>query len=139
MDGRLTEFETEAISTLIAGDHPVLGNLRAQLGVCRVSKREFTRVGFFTTLELPDATVPAPLAHRIVLADAVVEMGGLAHGAGIVLFVEGGLLDVLEGFAYDEPWPDEVQNYKITAGGVHHLGDAPTDLETIDSAWVRHT
>lgn len=139
MDARLTAFETEAISTLIAGDHPVLKNLRAQLGVSRVSKREFTGVGFFTTLELPEATVPAPLAHRIVLGDAVVEMGGLAHGAGIVLFVEGGLLDVLEGFTYDEPWPDEVRNYKITAGGVLHLGGAPTDLETIDSAWVRHT
>jgi hypothetical protein len=64
-------------------------------------------------------------------------MDGVAHGVGLVLFVEEGRLALLEGFTYDDPWPDEIANYSIISGGVMHLGGSLTDIEEIEAAWVR--
>ena len=37
----------------------------------------------------------------------------LAHGAGFVLFIRGGRLSMLEGYTYDEPWPDQVRGFSL--------------------------
>lgn len=133
----LTPFEHEAIATILGGDHPVLEVLRAQLVKCEVSKREFSGVGFFTSLAVPPDVPSAPVSKRLDLGDVHVSMDGVAHGVGLVLFVEEGRLAVLEGFTYDGPWPGEIVNYTIVRGGVTHLGGSHTDLEQIEAAWVR--
>lgn len=133
----LTPFERDVIATILRGDRPVLSDLRAQLAMCWVSKREFTGVGFFTSLAIPSEVPSAELSQRLALGDVHVSMDGVAHGVGIVLFVEDGRLAVLEAFTYDDPWPDEIVNYAITAGGVAHFGGSPTDVEQIEAASVR--
>jgi hypothetical protein len=133
----LTPFEHEAIATIVRGNHPVFAGLRTQLARCQVSKREFTGVGFFTTLAVPSDVPSVPLRRRLDLGDVHVTMDGVEHGVGLVLFVEDGRLALLEAFTYDDPWPHEIANYTINTGGVTHLGGSPTDLEQIDAAWVR--
>jgi hypothetical protein len=32
---------------------------------------------------------------------------GVNHGAGFLIFVRDGYLKFLEGYTYDEPWPDK--------------------------------
>jgi hypothetical protein len=134
---KLTAFEHEAIATIVGGDHPVLAGLRTQLARCEVPKREFTGVGFFTTLAVPSDVPSVPVRRRLDLGDVHVTMDGVAHGVGLVLFVEEGRLALLEGFTYDGPWPDEIVNYTINPGGVTHLGGSHTDLEQADAAWLR--
>jgi hypothetical protein len=41
-------------------------------------------------------------------------VNGLAHGAGFVLFIRDGKLDILEGFTYDEPWPKDIGHFRLT-------------------------
>ncbi len=88
---------------MLAGDHPVLAALRGQRSLVTVTGRELTGVGFFTTLRVP----LAPLG-RLVIGDIDAKMRGLQYGAGFVLFVENGVLKTLEGFSYEEPWPDVI-------------------------------
>jgi hypothetical protein len=133
----LTPFEHDAIDAIVSPEHPVFAALRAQLGSCGVSKREFTGVGFFTSLAVAPEIPSAPVRGRLHLGDVEVSAEGLAHGIGLVLFVEEGRLDVLEGFTYDEPWPKEIVNYSIRQGGVTHVGGAQTDLEQVEDAWLR--
>jgi hypothetical protein len=36
------------------------------------------------------------------------------HGAGFLLYVDGGLLSMLEGYSYEEPWPDEIREFSVS-------------------------
>ena len=47
------------------------------------------------------------------LDDVTVEIEGLRHGAGFVLFLGDGLLDMLEGYSYGEPWPSRVGRFSL--------------------------
>lgn len=35
-------------------------------------------------------------------------------GAGFVIFVRRGRLDLFEGYSHDEPWPDEIGEFELT-------------------------
>jgi hypothetical protein len=138
MSDELTPLEREIIATLLAPDHPVTQALRQQLVGCRVASREFTGHGFFSTLLVTDGVAAAPVARkRLALGDVSANIDGLEHGAGFVLFVREGVIAVLEGFAYDELWPDGVKRFRITPGGVAHVGGSETDLEQVEAAWDR--
>lgn len=112
--GELSQFEKEILDAILEGDHPVLEVLRQQVRTCRVRKREFTGAGFYTWLTVPpDAPQTSP-SGTFTLSGAHAELAGLDHGAGFVLFVTNGILDNLEGFSYDEPWPETMGTYTIS-------------------------
>lgn len=137
MAAELTALERAVIASLLSPEHPVTEALRYQADHCRIASREFTAVGFYTALEVPQDAPPAPVAPgRLNLGDVTAVIDGLDHGAGFVLWIEDGVLQVLEGFSYDEPWPQEIRGFDVQAGGVNHHGTR-TDLEEIDGRWVR--
>lgn len=109
----LNSLEQAVLDKLLAGDHEVLATLRKQASGARLTKREHTGVGFFCWFEVaPDA----PLVEGpgdFELDDVNAEITGLAHGAGFVLFIRGGRLDNLEGFTYDEPWPERIRSFSL--------------------------
>jgi hypothetical protein len=125
----LTDLERDAMATMLRHDHPVTTLLRAQLDECRIKGRELTGVGFFTDIVVPQA-LAVPGLGSMHLNDAVVEIAGLEHGVGFVLFIRDGKLDVLEGFTYDEPWPDKIGNYSV--GPAETL--TPGDLRALQFA-----
>lgn len=110
----LNEFEQQVLDKLLAGDHPVLVALRAQAERARVSRREYTGVGFFCDFDLPSDVAPLPTRSDFRVGDVNASLDGLQHGAGFLLFVLNGRLAMLEGYAYEEPWPKEVRNLELT-------------------------
>jgi hypothetical protein len=42
-----------------------------------------------------------------------VSVSGLKHGVGFLVFVEDGKLRELEGYTYDEPWPDRLDHFEL--------------------------
>jgi hypothetical protein len=114
-----------------------MNSLRTQFERCRVAARKPTGVGFFTQLHIPDDAEPAPVKPgRMSLGNVVATVDGLQHGAGFVLFVENGVLDMLEGFSYDEPWLDVRAAHVVTAGGARHGGGTSlSDTDQVDAAW----
>ena len=132
----LTKLERDVIATILEPNHPVMNALRRQFERCHVASRETTGVGFFTDLDIETDVERAPVKPgRMFLHDVTVTIEGLERGAGFVLFVEDGVLDTLEGFTYDEPWPDVIGRYEVTAGGISHIGGSKTDVEQVDEAW----
>lgn len=113
MEG-LNEFERQILDKLLAGDHPVLVALRAQAERARISRREYTGVGFFCDFDVPSDAGPLPTRSDFHVGDVNASLDGLKHGAGFVLFVRNGCLAMLEGYTYEEPWPQEVRNLKLT-------------------------
>lgn len=125
----MNAFETELLTFLLAGDQRELAVLRGQLEGLDIKSRESTPNGFAVRLRvLPDVTRVKPLSD-FQLGDVFAELEGLAHGAGFVLFVRRGALDVLEGYTHEEPWPETPGLKRLYY--VHHprLGD-PAFVET---------
>ncbi len=108
----LTDFEMAVLRKLLSGDHHVLAILRQQLEVCRVSKRETTGVGVYVELDA-SAHPGARLALDLKFGDVIAEIEGLEHGAGFLLYVEAGLMVMLEGYTFGETWPERVDRYEL--------------------------
>ncbi len=111
---------------LLEGDHYALAALREQLRHASVSSREFTGVGFFADLTVaPDASRIAG-RPKFQLTNVAGTAANVQHGVGFVLFIEDGVLSMLEGFTYDEPWPDRLQDVKL-----EYWGNRKNDLDAL--------
>src|SRR5262249_12674723 len=109
----MNEVERQVMDFLLRGAHPVLALLREQLPVAEVVERKFSGIGFFTYFRVPPSAPRVPSCRRIVISDVDAEIEGLQHGAGFVLFVDEGILHMLEGFAYAASWPTDAKLKRI--------------------------
>lgn len=75
-----------------------------------------TGVGFFADLVV-DPTAPLATPSSQSLSGVIADVKGVRHGAGFVLFVRDGRLVTLEGFTCDEPWPDDVAEFRVQRDG----------------------
>jgi hypothetical protein len=90
---------------LLTGDDPLCSVLRAQHEASQVVDLELTGVGFFANFEVPaDAARCSP--SNFVGGNAAIDIEGVEHGAGCVLFVRDGVLCFLEGYVYSGEWPE---------------------------------
>jgi hypothetical protein len=106
-------LERQVIEKLLTGDHPVLSVLRQQFATARFRSRDLTNVGFFTYIAVSPDEQPARLTSRAHLGDVSAAIPDLQNGAGFVLFITNGALDFLEGYTYDEPWPESIDSFTL--------------------------
>jgi hypothetical protein len=107
----LNEFEQAVLQKILAGNHPMLATLREQCGHARLAKRENTGVGFFCEFEV-EADAPM-VPGNFQVGDVHAELEALKYGVGLVLFIREGRLHMLEGYTYDEPWPEQVRGFSL--------------------------
>ncbi len=113
MEG-LNNFENAVLAKLFAGNHPLLAALRSQAEKARLVSRDYTGAGFYCTFAVPSEVPPLPQHLDFQFGDVNAKISGLKHGAGFVVFVRGGRLDTLEGYSYDEPWPEAVGDFELS-------------------------
>jgi hypothetical protein len=89
-------IELQVMQMLLAGEHPTLETLRRQFDRSYVSERKFTGVGFFTSFTVQDCQPKIEPPKRIVICDVAANVDGLEDGCGFILFVDDGLLGILE-------------------------------------------
>jgi len=90
---------------LLTGGDPLCSVLRAQYEVSQVVDVDLTHVGFFANFDVP-ADVARSSPPDFVGGNAFIDLEGVQHGAGCVLFVRDGVLSCLEGYVYGEEWPE---------------------------------
>jgi hypothetical protein len=74
---------------------------------------------------------------NVVIDDIYAEINGLEHGAGLLLFVNDGFIDMLEGYSMDEVWTDQPAGFRLhymvpvgfTADGSRGFDDLNSDLD----------
>jgi hypothetical protein len=111
---QLTDLERAVLGKMLAGENSELKILREQFSKANVATRKMTGSGFFTNLEIP-ATIPRLSRNgRVTIKDVSANLPKLKHGAGFVIFVEDGALSCLEGFCYDESWPDSTASFELS-------------------------
>ena len=109
---KIEELERNAIRMLLAGDDPILKLLRRQYENARVDQRNFTGKGFFTHLIIPSNT-PRLNISRLIIDDVYGLINDNNH-VGFIMFINDGALSCLEGYTYENEWPDQVINYELT-------------------------
>ena len=110
----LNELEAAVLDKLLTGDLPALACLRAQRQRMHVTKRESTGVGYFTEFGHPDDVVKLAPSKSIRFGDVLAELDGLEHGAGFLLFIDNGLITMLEGYTNaNEAWPDKPGRFEL--------------------------
>lgn len=112
MKNVLSKIEKAVLENLLDGHLPFLIQLRKQFARCKVVQREFTGFGFYTTLAVPDDVSRIP-GLDIKFGDVIAELPEVPSGAGFLLYVKDGVLDMLEGYSYDEPWPSSISSFNL--------------------------
>jgi hypothetical protein len=102
----LTKLERSVLALAFTGDSSAMVALRAQAAMAKVSVRRVGGAGFSATIVVPhDVVVSEDASYHVSNIEGKHRL--LRHGAGFAVFVEHGRLTSVEGFTYDEPWPDE--------------------------------
>lgn len=110
----LNSLEEAVLDKLLEGDHPLLVALRAQARNGRLASRDYSGAGFFCAFWVPQEMALREVERDFHFGDVVASMDGLEHGAGFVIFVRRGKLDMLEGYTFGESWPESVRNLELT-------------------------
>ena len=128
----LTLLEKDVLEMLLHGDDKFLLNLRRQLEFVVVKNRDFSKAGFFTNFHISNLCKIKDIKSNLTfkIGDIHADIEGLNHGAGFLLYVEDGLIRMLEGYSYDEIWPSTIKEYKLT------YIDGERDLEKLRSDWA---
>lgn len=122
----------EVLPRMLQGEHPALAVLREQLREVTVTEVELSGVGFFARLVVPPE-MPTADPLRIVGGDAELVLSDVEHGAGCVLFVDGGRLSMFEGYTYGgEQWTEGTE--VVSIGRVTPIAPANPTLQTDRSA-----
>lgn len=132
VDSELTAFEYAVLEKLLFGDDPVLQTLKIQFECVSVCDRELTGAGFFLYLSVSDEA-PRIIDSKVSFnfGDVFADIEDLKYGAGFVLFVKDGVLDMLEGYSYDEPWPDTPKLNSLSYDGKPYRA-----INLIRTAWT---
>ena len=110
----LTSLTTQVLEMLLNGDDEVLALLREQAKHGNVTSNKETGVGFYTEFVVPSEVERVSGRPTFSFGDVNGTARNVKHGLGFVLFVKDGSLASLEGYTYDEPWPNEIGELKLT-------------------------
>ena len=114
---------------LLTGNEEALNILHEQYKSA-IKKKEFSGSGFFTNFEIPKNALVLPKKRSFQFGDVVGEINDVENGVGFVLFVKEGKIDMLEGYTYEEKWPDKIINYKLS-----YISGDKRDLDKIRKKW----
>jgi len=104
----LSETETQIMRSMLKKAYGPRGPFLDQLAVAVVLGREFTGVGVFVDLRIPDGVAAADQVNTELSQDYRTRFDTPADLVGFTLFIRKGYLDFLEGYTFGEvKWPDQ--------------------------------
>jgi hypothetical protein len=109
-----TTVEDRVLEMLLRGEDEILSVLRQQARHAQISSRKMTGVGFYTEFVIPSEVPRVPGHPTFKLGDVNGIADNVRHGLGFLLYVKDGALSMLEGYTYDEPWPEDVRGLVLS-------------------------
>lgn len=109
----LTKIEKAVLDMMLDRPGEKFEIIRRQLALAQIKARTLSGVGFCTEFIIPPNTAVKRDLPNMEIGGVGAELPDLKHGAGFVLFVRDGVITMLEGFTYDEPWPTSNDGFKL--------------------------
>ncbi|MFZ2641327.1 MAG: hypothetical protein WA117_10050 [Verrucomicrobiia bacterium] len=113
----LTSLEKAVLDMMLDKPGAEFEVIRQQLAHATVKDRNLSGVGFFTDFVVPTDTTVLRDLPNMEIGGIEAEFPDLKHGAGFVLFIRDGVIRMLEGYTYDEPWPEKIDEFRLSR---HH-------------------
>jgi len=117
-----TDFEVAILERIAMDNSAYREQVTELVRTGQVTEREWTGAGGYITLG--SSTILFEPENLELDADAVIEIPGLRHGLGALLFVRNGRADFLEFFTYDDEWWGDSCGFHITSAKVTREGNA---------------
>lgn len=112
MNDLFYKFENDVITAIIKKETEISENLYEQYIHSNVVSREFTGYGFYTAYAV-DPKYKIKTIKNAMLGEINASINDLKHGAGFILYISDGLIDMLECYTYDESFPLNVTQYEL--------------------------
>ena len=96
-DTDLSMFELDAVNSILDSDAPDLGPQLSQLGV---EYREHTGVGEYVYFFHEGVAREVDSDNRTLGKQVFADVKGIKHGVGLILYVDRGLISMLEIFSH---------------------------------------
>ncbi len=113
----LTLLEDEVLKWLLAGEDPVIVALQIQLKGITSIHRELTGHGFYLNFNTRPNLIPLhnqmAVKENFSFGDVEAKISSLNSGAGFLLWIKNGIISSLEGYTYDEVWPEEIKEFRL--------------------------
>lgn len=105
---KFDEFEKIIITDIIEQYPEYKQKLQSQFEKSVAQKREISTYGFLTyyTVTAEEETLGDTV--NLQLGKCQWNINDLQNGSDYILWIKNGLICSLEGFSYEEPWPDEI-------------------------------
>lgn len=112
---KLNAFEHHAIEA-IAGHDPERDSLLAQLVLAELISRDYTGVGLYVHISVPATAPRLDLARWKIehMPAGYAEHPLLDAGAGLIVWLENGLISCLECYTYEGDWPSDESLFRVT-------------------------
>lgn len=107
------ELEKQVMDKLLQGEQTILKKLNEQYYVSRVVCVEYTGVGFYIDYCVPEQNWNLPKDLDFCFGDVHAYLNNADQPVGFLLWVTDGILDFLEAYTYDMPWPKEITEYRL--------------------------
>jgi len=102
------EFEKIIITDIIEQYPEYKEKLKSQFDTITVQKREFSTYGFSTYYAVTAQGETLGSDKNLQLGGYQWNISGLNRGSDYILWIKNGLISCLEGFSYEEPWPEKI-------------------------------
>lgn len=107
---KLIDLESKVLDVVAAQlDAPEREILLEQFEHAIVRDRTMTGHGFYLTFIIDSEVSKLPKQLQNI-GNVSAEISGLKHGAGFNLYIKDGIVDHLEGYCYEDQWPDPWPN-----------------------------
>jgi hypothetical protein len=105
----IEELADEVTRMLLSEDTSTSKQLREQYEASDF-EIERSESGFFVHFDLPDDVEPIEAEKRIIIRGVYATMDGLDYGIDFNLFVDDGVISMLEGYTHQEEFPSDVES-----------------------------
>lgn len=115
----LSDFEKPVLRILVKGD-PEETIISSQIEEACVTSREYTGVGLFVNLSIPENALTLRTSNRYIETTPKVHLDHpeLPDGAGALLWFADGHISCLECYSYGNSWPTDESLFVIHANSI---------------------
>ena len=125
----IKRIEKKAIELLLAGNDPMLIELRNQYNTASIKNIEMTGVGVYINYSIHAKSIKLQEDCHFCFGDIEGKLDSLNNGIGFLLCIDKGVLSFLEIYTYDEPWPDQIKEFEI------NYIDGIRNIDELHNSW----